>query len=529
MGDFVPYAGEVKPIAAGFTPYTGEVKPAPMSWGDVGHDALNNVGRSAKQAGEAIIAPVVHPVDTAKTFGDLALGIYSKLSNPNPTLRNEVYGKAAPTPEETAEKAKKEASVDKMAEFYKHRYGSLEGFKKALAEDPIGVAMDIGTLGTAGAGLPGKIGSVAKIGKAVDPVGLVSGAATKGAKAVETVGAETLGHLTGGGPDAIRQAVKAGYQGETEFLDSLFNKVPLEDSVKVASQGVANMRKVRGEQYETLKKTISKDHTVLDFTKIQDARKAVDDVGSFEGIPLYSKSADVRHEVGGILDAWSKLPKDKFHTVDGFDALKKKLGDVLDSIPYDQRPARKYVGDIKRAVSTEITKQAPDYAKMMKDYHQASEGLEEIERALSLGEKSTYDAGIRKLLQAMRNNANTNYGNRLKMVDALEASGSKGLKSTLAGAQMSSGFPRGMAGRNPALTLLGGLHQPWLIGALPFESPRFVGKNLYRAGAGARGLKDILDSTILPDASVRKNLPTAPDAVRILNQVGRQDQIQGAP
>lgn len=539
-GGFTPYTGEVlreAPAPPAFKPYEGDVQAEkPLSWGDVGAQAIKNAPHSAKEAVVGMVQPIIHPYDTATNLIDVVKGIASKMEDADaPTSTGEGTGmvdSAAPverkprTEAEQAAKAKREEKANAIAKFYATRYGSLEGFKKALAEDPVGIAMDLGTVLSGGEAGVSKLGPIAKVAaKAVDPVAAISGTAKTAGKIGEAAGSHTLGHLTGGGPEAIRQSVKAGFNKETEFLDALFNKTPLEDSVKLATKGVQNMRKERNDQYQLMKRSgMFTDPEVLDFGKVKDARKSVDDVGAYKGVPLYTGSADVRREVGNVLDAWEKLPKDEFHTVEGFDALKKKLGDMLDHIPYDQKSSRKYVGDIKRAVTEQINQQAPGYAKMMKDYHAASEGLEEIERALSLGEKATYDSGIRKLLSAMRNNANSNYGNRLKMIDALEEAGSKGLKSTLAGAQMSSGMPRGMAGGNPGKTLLASIFAPGALAALPFESPKLVGRGLYGIGSAGGNLRDILTSTIVPDASVRKYLPSPEATARGAYQAGETSE-----
>lgn len=390
--------------------------------------------------------------------------------------------------------------------------------------------MDIGTLGAGGATLGGRIGALTAPLRAVDPINIASKVVKSGAKAAESVGSHALGHLTGGGPEAIREAAKAGFEKQEQFIKALFQEIPLEESVKLASKGVSNMRKQRNENYQTLMKTLKAAPETIDFGKIKQARVDFEDRGRFNGVPIYETTPEVRAKVNGILDAWEKLPKAEFHTLEGFDALKKKLGSVLDNIPFDARTDRSYVSGIKKAVSDSINEQAPIYGKVMKEYHQASDALEEIEKSLSLGDRSTYDSGVRKLLSAMRNNANTNYGNRLKMVDALEKSGAKGLKAQLAGSQMSSAMPRGLAGGNPMKTLLASMFEPGALGLLPFESPKLVGHGLYKGGRVAGEVSDMLKSTIIPDASTlpgKALRSTSPEwLARILRGMGTQPDVQ---
>ena len=75
--------------------------------------------------------------------------------------------------------AQKEATFDAMVNHYAERYGSMEGFKEALAKDPVGVLLDMSTVltglggvarGAANTAVQGsKIASIA--GKAADVLG----------------------------------------------------------------------------------------------------------------------------------------------------------------------------------------------------------------------------------------------------------------------------------------------------------------------------------------------------------------------
>lgn len=531
---FTPYEGEIKPLAAAqpeqkFEPYTGDVTTGPPTtpWSQVARGALEHLPSSAFEAGKAIVQPIIHPVDTAKNLLNLAKGVTAYASDPETEFgiqRAELMQPGSTADLRAAQAKSREelgGPVRQLAKFYGERYGSMEGFKKALSEDPVGIAMDIGTVLSVGEMAGAKVPLLAKL---ADP-GRVATAAGKIGKAGEVITSETLGHLTGGGPEAVRQAVKAGFNREKQFIDALDGKIPLEQTVKLASQGVAAMRKQRGDQYRLLMDTVKADPRVLDFGKIKEALQDVEDVGFYKGIPLDARSANIHREVSGIIDAWEHLPPEEFHTAEGLDALKKKLGFLEKRLPIEDRQDRLYVGKVKQAVTATISDQAKVYSKIMKDYHEASDGLEEIERALSLNDKAMYDTGIRKLLSAFRNNANTNYGNRLKMIDKLEEAGAKGLKSTLAGAQMSSAFPRGLAGRNPMITALASLAtgKPGVLGALPFESPKLMGRGAYKLGSLGREFSDLARSTLIP-----ANMPPInPDVLtRLLYYGGQQSEGQ---
>jgi hypothetical protein len=103
----------------------------------------------------------------------------------------------------------------------------------------------------------------------------------------------------------------------------------------------------------------------------------------------------------------------------------------------------------------------------MKAYQEASELTKEIERALSLGNRASADTSMRKLQSLMRNNVNTNYGNRLDLAGKLEAAGGQEIMPAIAGQSLNSFTPRGLQGM--AATGLGGfgLANPATLAALP--------------------------------------------------------------
>lgn len=125
-------------------------------------------------------------------------------------------------------------------------------------------------------------------------------------------------------------------------------------------------------------------------------------------------------------------------------------------------------------------------AKVMKDYSQASETLAEVEKALSLGNKAAADTSMRKLQSLMRNNVNTNYGNRLNLAKTLEDKGADILPA-VAGQAASSWTPRGLQGLAATGAGISGITNPATLAALPFTSPRLMGELSYGLGALNRG------------------------------------------
>jgi hypothetical protein len=121
----------------------------------------------------------------------------------------------------------------------------------------------------------------------------------------------------------------------------------------------------------------------------------------------------------------------------------------------------------------------------MKGYSEASDTIKEIERALSLGQKASADTSMRKLQSLMRNNVNTNYGQRTQLADALRQAGGQDFMPSLAGQALSSAMPRGiqsaLSGTGGAgLALTGNI--PAAAGLAAVSSPRLMGEAFYGAG-----------------------------------------------
>lgn len=335
--------------------------------------------------------------------------------------------------------------------------------------------------------------------------GAAYGAATpmavKGAqllgKGLRSAGSNFLGASTGTSAETIRAAYEAGKRGSGEFLQNMRGQSDFNDVVDTAKQGLANMRQARAAQYRSGMVDISKDKSVLDFAPIDNAMAKVKELGSYKGVQINKKAASAVSELDDIVSQWKSLDPAEYHTPEGLDALKKSIGDVRDSLEFGS-PARKAADTIYNSVKNEIASQAPTYNKVMGDYARASEQLTEIERGLSLREGTSRDTAIRKLQSLMRNNAQTNYGNRTSLANQLEQQGGVNISDAIAGQALNTVMPRGMTGAitkgGGLLTLGAGNFAP--LAVLPFTSPRLVGEAAYRAGAGSNALNTAARNTI---------------------------------
>ena len=182
---------------------------------------------------------------------------------------------------------------------------------------------------------------------------------------------------------------------------------------------------------------------------------------------------------------WKAMGED-YHTPEGLDALKQRVGAIVDRIPYEEKNSARIGNSVYNSIKSTISDQAPTYSKVMGDYSDASESIREIERALSLGDKASADTAMRKLYSLTRNNVNTNYGNRLSLAQQLEQEGGKPFINALSGMAMGSNVARGLAGGAELGTLLASLSNPSYLAALPFQTPALVGRGLYYGGKAAK-------------------------------------------
>ena len=246
------------------------------------------------------------------------------------------------------------------------------------------------------------------------------------------------------------------------------------------------MRLDRSAAYKNGMAGVSADKTVIDFAPIDKAISAIQSMGNYKGQVINKNSSGVVDEISGLVNQWKGLDPAEFHTPEGLDALKQAISDVRDTTQFGTA-ARKAADTAYNAVKGEIVTQAPTYAKVMKDYSQASETLAEVERALSLGDKAAADTSMRKLQSLMRNNVNTNFGNRLGLAKTLEQNGAEILPA-VAGQSMSSWTPRGLQGAVAGGTSIASITNPLLLAGLPTTSPRLVGEAAYGLGAATRGI-----------------------------------------
>ena len=452
----------------------------PIPWSDVATGAVKNLPRSALQLGKDIVHPVMHPIDTAKSLYGMASGGVQKL---------------IPGEQEN------EAQWDAVTKFFKDRYVGPENLKRTLMEDPAGLVADLSTAmtggGTLAARLPGRVGRIgeatARAGNVIDPASAaVRGVAPVVAKVAPLVGsgiASTVGNLgTGTGAESIRQAYQSGREGGAKAEHFTSAMRGLEDAEVIASEArdaLARMRQTRSRKYVEGSKEWLADKTRLDFTPVQNKlMEMVDSVLEGDHWTIGKESQRTLNDIAEVVNEWRFDPK--MHTAGGLDSLKRRIDDMMPN-KLDAGQSGRLVTQMRNTVKDIIVEQVPEYRNVMKEYEVAIKLEDEIKKGLSLGNKTSVDTAMRKLLSITRDNVSTNFGNRANLVRALEEQGGADIMTRAAGHQMQTIAPRGLQRLAGSANLASALYgNPVSMMTLPMQSPRLVGEVAHGAGVGNR-------------------------------------------
>lgn len=463
-----------EPTAARSSPQPETDKP--RSWSSVPMEALGNVPQSAMNFAHGLVQPILHPIETTKAIYNTGYGLASKAAG------------ALGMEQDPQEKAADEAVADAIGGHFKSRFGSIDALKNTLATDPVGAMADAslaltggGAIAARGPGIVGRAGQTMRnVGAAIDPINATVKTVAATASKVPTA---VLGMTTGVGQAPIEEAFRSGVSGNRAFVENMRGNGDIDRIVGMAESGVNSLVKERGAAYKANMASTNASKTPLDIRPVRDALSTASDSILHKGIVTDPTAAKIVAGMGEKYNEFASLPVAE-RTAETFDALKKSIGAIRETTQPGTN-ARRVADQVYNSVKSQIVAQSPEYAKAMSAYGEASDTIGEMRRTLSINDKATTDTTLRKLQSVMRNNVNTNYGARAKLVDEL-AKYQPDLKPSLAGQAMNSVTPRGIAGPLAgAQALYNGVHfNPAGIAALPLSSPRVVGEGAYALGRG---------------------------------------------
>jgi hypothetical protein len=464
-----------------------------LAWGDVPGQALRNAPGSAVEFGKSIAEPFLHPISTVQNLADLTQGTLSlaaRSGNEWLSDRGLSYSRLPP-PGETETK-QMNLSRD-VGGFFKDRYGSIEGLKKTLATDPVGAAADLASVLSGGSGAAARVpGSLAAA--TARTLGTASRLANpvEAAAKVGRVIPYVAGITTGAGPDAIREAFRAGTRGGQygkRFRDSMRGKVPGEVFVDESKSALHSIEEARHDEYMKNMASVRGAKTEIDPTPIYDElSKTWDSLHANEAGTLVKSPEALKmlEKIGDTIDNWVNDPDGT--TAIGLDALKQRIDDMAPPYTESNAQVTRVITAMRNAVKNQIVKEVPEYATAMKKFEASTSELKEIERSLLQGKKASVDQGLRRMQSIFRNNANTNYGNRVNMAKVLERAGAENIMPGLAGQQLNAIAPRGLASLLAGASGYAAFSNPSLIALLPASSPRLVGEAAHGIGRANRAV-----------------------------------------
>ena len=455
----------------------------------------NAPGSFYKNTIGGLVEALSSPVQTARGIADVAAGGFY---NAMPAAVQRGINAIEVNPE-AQQRAIQTANV--VGQELVKPYSSTQGFKQTVQEDPFRILSDVSMLaGGTGAGLKaGNIGAktaqagniLTKASDVLNPVSQATYAASKLGQGAEVLGKGYLAAKSGVGTEPINQAIKAGKESNQTFLKNMRDKVPSLQVLDDAKSNLAQMNADKMKEYRSGMVNIKNDKTVLDFTGIDNALKNAESMAYYKGKVKDPTAADVLQNMKAEVENWKNSNPADYHTPEAMDALKQTLWQYFGKLGKEEKTAYAVGKQVYDSVKSEIGKQAPTYAQVMKGYSESSDLINEIERTLSLGDKASADTAMRKLQSLMRNNVNTNYGQRVNLAQELSNAGGIDLMPALAGQAMNSLTPRGLQSVSnvPTAYLAYGAGGPALAAAdVLSSSPRVVGETAYKYGQMAGAL-----------------------------------------
>lgn len=479
--------------------------PRPMTGMEVIKSAYKNLTPSATKAAHEIVYPFTHAPETLEGLKTMGAGIASKAAP--------YFGSSYRSPEG-------EQALGGIADFYKQRYGSTEAAKKAFAEDPVGVMMDLstvltggggivrgagvgaskaaqlaGTAGRVGRGLEGLGSAIGETGRFVDPVA----AATKlGAMAGEPItrgiAPGLLSLQSGKSFEGLKRAEEAGATGNTEFARHVLGGGAPEEVIDETQRALQSIKDKRSQEYLNTSQGWKSSQTPLNLNNVN--LKFGDIL--MEYTPQNGQVARYMQgplsEIRDTIDHYAGTKK----TMSDLDLLKKDLDKLYYQPEFRSPEAKAALTQIRQEVWQTIADHDPVYADIMGQYEKATNEINNIVSNIGTDKAST-ETRLRKLIKASGNET----GRRL-------AQESPDLPFSIAGQELSTLFPGGIRGAiYGSLPYLAGssIFGPGVLAGIAASSPRVAG--LTQAGLGAaRTLPMHIENSAIPQA-VRRSVVTA--------------------
>lgn len=324
-------------------------------------------------------------------------------------------------------------------------------------------------------------------GQALFSAGL--GVAGKAASGLGRAATQMLGKTTGAGDEALKLAFqnptvmkvarKAGTaDGASQVLD---------DALKDAQRGLQRIKESRGKEYTTALGRLKREK--VDYGEILDDAKAKADellsefdVKTTKGglmTPRSFRDSAIEQGKTTVQKTYRTLKTWRDTTPAGLDKLKKKLDQFKNAVRNTTDGSYPLIKGIRDRIDDGLKVNVSGYQQMTSKYREASELIDDIERALSLKQSAAKDTAVKKLMSTLRQNQEF----RKEMLEVLSGKAGTDIGAKIAGATLAPVAPRGLAGvLSPAI---GGFSfvanpasWPFLLLTIASTSPRLVGETI---------------------------------------------------
>lgn len=355
-----------------------------------------------------------------------------------------------------------------------------------------GQAPELGAGTYLGAGIPAASPVIGAIGRA-------------SAKLAGRGTTELTGKLTGTSQETVEQAFLAARQGGKD-LDALTNALRgkttpeklvnnLRESVSLVSQNRSQLFK---DTLEELGDNVVSTQPAKENFKntLKSVGIAIRDDGSLDF--ANNKLRNVPNAQAKITQAWSEINRmpDSLSIKD-LDTTRQAVKSIA-SIAGDEPSANlgnMIIEDATRSVRL-AGEQVDGYGKMLDNFGETSEFLDELSKGLASGEKSTVDQAYRRIATTLK----TNNEQRMALVKELDEATGGALLSEISGQQLSEALPRGLVGTYLAPVVAGGAiaggASSAILPGLLLASPRAVGEFARALGIGAAKTDALIDAIL---------------------------------
>lgn len=507
-----------------------EETPEP-SWSEVGQSAARNLIPSVGNVFSSMGQAVLHPRQTLSALGDLAEGAVSQAA-----------GKLG-VQQDPAEKAKTEQMLNMLEEQYKRTYGTMKGFKKALAEDPASVMMDLSTVLTGGASVAGKMaatGSKAaraaeiagKVGSAIDPVGQALNLAKGVAKGPIALGRYAQYAATGVPKPLLEVASEAGRTSNPVLRDT-FQKFykgegTAEEFQTAAQRALSGIKNDASKSYLSSRKGLQ--NSQIDFSDIYDTLNKVEQEASRGSALGWQERRAAIQQMRDMVDDVYTHPNPAKRGLENVDALKQQIYEVGQQIPTARGAVGEVYGSVRNSLANPALGGDAKYAQLMEKYQEGLNSINSLTKDLGLGNKTAANAAVLKSLKAMKTPHGENVFKQLAEKDPRLAH----MLSGMALSPLTAGGARNILEYMSSAPLLMMGRPDLAIGQFVASSPKIAGAVNYAAGkAGKYGNMATSPAVRVPayiGAVAQEGEPqaaAAPQAVEPSNVAQRIREVEG--